>query len=222
MNSAAPNPTSGFTPGKIGLIAVLAVLLVGTIVYQFSGTSSSPPTYTKRASLANADDQANPTTASNQTGIALRAVGGKWPQISAAEASEFDPFAFPLALSKSSSQSAHSRSALQSLQVESSEHSANSNLTEHVGGKSPPSGGAGLAESRPEALKRRLEEQQAVAAELQRRGVGLVFQTSQGSVARLGDLEVRVGDVLNGLRVVEINADGIRLIPEAVDGSSPK
>ena len=213
MSSAASTATAGFTPGKIGLIALLAIVLVGTVVYQFLETSGSPRTYTKRASRSS--DEAAPASssapASDTRATVLRAIGGKWPQISVVEASRFDPFAFPEWMA---SRSANPRTSLQPLQIGSSGQSTNPDSTELSGGKTSPSSNGLLAESRPQEMKRRLEEQQAVAAELQRRGVGIVYQTSQGSVARLGDLEVRVGDVLNGLRVVEINADGIRLVSE--------
>ena len=224
MTSIAPHHPSGqlgFSPGKIALIAGLALILVGTIVYQFGGSDSGPATYTKRSQQSTeGGGAANSPTTGNLAPATIRAVGGKWPEISVLEASQFDPFAFPDALSASRSQSANAGALLQPLQVGSAGHSANANSSASPGAKSHPSAGDPHAESRPQEMKRRLEEQQAVAAELQRRGVGMIFRTSQGSVARLGDLEVRVGDVLNGLRVTEISADGIRLVPDVEDQES--
>jgi len=221
MKSTADNrfPANlGFTPGKLVLIAVLALVLVGTLVYQFIGTDAGPVVYTKRTPHPSQDETANSPTASGSNGApAIRAVAGKWPQISVSEASRFDPFAFPEELSPTRTQSANARALLQPLHVESAEDTANADSLELSHGKSPPSAGGHHPESRPQERKRRLEEQQAVAAELQRRGVGMIFRTSRGSVARLGDLEVRVGDQLNGLRVVEINSEGIRLVAEPED-----
>ena len=54
--------------------------------------------------------------------------------------------------------------------------------------------------------------QAGVLDELRREGVAFVVLSDSERVAMIGDRQVKVGDVLEGFRVAEINSDGIVLV----------
>ena len=66
-------------------------------------------------------------------------------------------------------------------------------------------GQAGPAAS-PSALRQRFES-------LASSGVAMVLVSEQGQAAQIGDRTVRVGDVIEGFRVVEITAQGVKFTP---------
>ena len=75
----------------------------------------------------------------------------------------------------------------------------------------------GNAEGGPDAPAEPISEQEqrtTLMASLQSQGVDLVLMTSRGKVARIGDLDVHEGDLLEGFRVVEIHSRGIVLAEE--------
>jgi hypothetical protein len=61
-----------------------------------------------------------------------------------------------------------------------------------------------------EMRRRRVE----LLASLRRQGVDMILMTPQGRVARVGDLSLRVGDVVEGLKVQQINSTGIVFVEE--------
>ena len=68
-------------------------------------------------------------------------------------------------------------------------------------------GGAGSEAGQVSDQQRRTE----LLASLRSSGVDMVLMGSHGKVAHIGDLKVREGDLLEGLRVVEIHSRGIVL-----------
>jgi len=50
-------------------------------------------------------------------------------------------------------------------------------------------------------------------ASLRAKGVDMIIRSPRGSVARIGDLSLRVGDVHEGLRVEEIGQRGVLFAP---------
>lgn len=58
---------------------------------------------------------------------------------------------------------------------------------------------------------REKQEQERLLAELRSKRVQFVFSNGSETVATVGDKTVRVGDVLNGFRVVAIDKDGVVL-----------
>jgi hypothetical protein len=55
------------------------------------------------------------------------------------------------------------------------------------------------------------EHRQQVVAQLQTKGVSMVFEQQGQMIAVVGDRQIRVGDVIDGLRVKEITSDGLVL-----------
>lgn len=203
MNQAE-TPPPPLTPTKLVTIALLAIVLVIVLVVQFSG--SSDPIVIKRrqprGSPGNNPEAANP---SRDPAPAVRV---HWPEIHREEVASFNPFQVPDNLQKKSP--LVSPQTTQPLQVAQSATSPPMETTEPVGallGLKPKD-----EQARIRAIERnsRLERTRAIASELQKQGVGMVLSTAAGAVARIGEQEVRVGDVINGvLRITEINADGL-------------
>lgn len=67
-----------------------------------------------------------------------------------------------------------------------------------------------------QAQKLREEREKALAA-VRERGVQMVLIDQKEQVAIVGDRAVRIGEVLEGFRVVAINSAGVTLSEEAVD-----
>jgi hypothetical protein len=65
----------------------------------------------------------------------------------------------------------------------------------------------------------RHRRQLARIASFRSRGVDMVLVTAQGRVARLGELSVREGDLVEGFRVVKIHSRGIVLAADAGEES---
>ncbi len=57
---------------------------------------------------------------------------------------------------------------------------------------------------------------------LQAKGVDMILRSPRGSVARIGDLSLRVGDVHEGLRVEEIGHNGIVFAPTVAGDVQPE
>lgn len=223
MNQPASASAFGFTPAKIGLVILLSVVLAGTLAFQFLGDGSQQVVVTNRNSQPGGEAVAPRASSPGSAEARGRTpmAHGKWAPMSLADATAFDPFAFPIALSKGKTAASNSEPLLQPLQLESAAQTATAHPPESSASKSNPSEGDGRADSRTPEAKRRLEEQRAIAAELQRRGVGVILRTSTGSIARIGDLELRVGDVVNGLRVAEIGPQGVRFVADADEARQP-
>ncbi|MCR4414712.1 MAG: hypothetical protein NUV77_20035, partial [Thermoguttaceae bacterium] len=69
------------------------------------------------------------------------------------------------------------------------------------------------SQGKRQALSQRKAEQDRTLAALRSAGVAAVFRGPVGSVAIVGRNLVRVGDELNGFRVVSIDPDGVLLAP---------
>lgn len=63
------------------------------------------------------------------------------------------------------------------------------------------------APSSPNALRARFDSLASV-------GVAMLLISEQGQAAQIGDRTVHVGDVIEGFRVVEINVEGVKFVPD--------
>ena len=57
------------------------------------------------------------------------------------------------------------------------------------------------------------EQEMAELAFLRQKGVAMILQNNAGVVAAVGDRTLKIGDVIDGYRVVEIGSDGVVLEP---------
>jgi len=64
------------------------------------------------------------------------------------------------------------------------------------------------------AMQEQAEMRRQALATLQEKGVGVVLQSGDELVAIIGSDTVRVGDVIDGFKVVDIGPDGVKLEPD--------
>ena len=197
MNTAMPRESAhertAATPTKLGLIVVLSVVLLAVLGYQLVGPKPSPPALRDALERRRTAKEGSPVeargVAPNRPVVAPvnpQARPKRWETVSLSDALLWDPFALPPAL----------RLALR---------------------KGQPAESAAAPEVDQREQNRRLELQrrrEATLAALREKGVGMILATRDGSVATVGSRQVKVGDVLDGLRVVEIGPSGIVLVEE--------
>jgi hypothetical protein len=197
----------GVTRGKLILIGVLAVVFVAVVYWNYFRDASagdatlvqaqSPPANRPAASAAKAAARPNPAAAARETKSPPPDQAASNPgEVNAASQREPWP-QFELAHAI-----AHDPFALpaQFPQLQPS-----------------PAQTAAIQTEELEAEKERAaaQERAATLAEIKRQGVKLVFQNGREYVARIGDKEVRVGDRIGGLRVVDISLHGVTLEGES-------
>lgn len=189
---------SHVTRGKLLLIGVLAVVLVTVVYWNYfrDGSRSSaaaktaakkPARSAKSAATASARPNRGRTNAGRDSPRhpAAARPPTTWPSIELAEVIAYDPFALPDAFPK------------------------------------PPPSVAGLVREntttpRPsEQTDLAAQERAVVISAIRQQGVQLVLRNGQEYVAKIGDRQVRVGDTIGGLRVVDISLRGVVLEGEA-------
>jgi hypothetical protein len=208
------------TPAKLAAIAVLALVLVAILVFQFSGPSEGA-SLKKRSPKSPVSVASDPAAASSTSPAGPHRL--RWPEIQREEVLAFNPFAIPEVLAKSNGTATAQTS--QPIQVSQASDSASAQPTVPNSGEPNPNPQAEQARMRAQERKSRINRIRATAAELQQRGVAVVMSTSAGAVARIGEDEVRVGDIINGvLRVVKITPQGIVIEeePEELPQTQPE
>ncbi len=172
----------GATPGKMVLIAVLAVVFVSVLVFQFTATEEPP------VPRENADASGNSESRPAENGSSvptsppdkgdLPKPDRQKPEIALEEVLLHDPFAVPAVLlpptGPSSADTAHG-------------------VPDKV---------------RREELRRKREQ---VLAAIREEGVQMVFLGKDGQAAIIGDRRVSIGDIFKGFRVTGIGSDGVTL-----------
>ena len=182
MPKLPESPKLRATPGKLALIAVLAVVLVVVLAVQFGGSlGAGPPRDADRDRESHrpgppgqlAVQAAQPSRDAGKGHDASR----PWPKLELAEVSAHDPFAVRTPVAK------------------------------------PPEPPATTAESEADRT-----QQDQLLEQLREQGVQAVIGGSRhGNAAVIGSQIVRVGDVLDGFRVVGIEADGVVLERSAAE-----
>jgi hypothetical protein len=176
----------GVTPGKLALVAVLAVVLV-TVIYQqmppADQVSSAEPTeqVPNSESRSSAKNLARQALATSQDARKKEAAEQEkeWPKIKLEHAIAFDPFSRP--------------DALKPDQKKSQEDDVTATNEELV---------------KRQAVRR--DREQALAL-VRQQGVQMVLYDQQERIAVVGDRVVRIGEELQGFRVVAIDDEGITL-----------
>ena len=194
------NGKRGPSRGKIVLIAILAVVLVGVLYIQFGGAgesvvSSEPagykprrPVVTLAAATAPAATTGDTKAAADNGAIAAVAFvdDARWKSPNLSDVIEHDPFALPATFPK----------------PELLEASA-------------ASGGDMVAAAAADDAKRladAIDQLQRQLAELQQLGVQVVVRERDQYVAMVGDRTLHVGDEINGFIVTEIDPqEGVRV-----------
>ena len=191
---------TGATPGKLALVAVLAVVLVVVLIVQFSGgeqppaagrtadkgdgaspaRSRRPPSEHSPARNSPAKEQPSPPRP--------RRLGKPWPRIPAEEAKQYDPFAV-------------------------------TELFVRFLAPAPknPETAAAKSQAELEQLQQWNKQLQDALAKIKLQGVTAILENENGAAAAIGDEVVRVGDIVVGFRVIEITKEGITLEPVTPD-----
>lgn len=188
MSKLLESSNLGATPGKLVLIALLAVVFVVVVAVQFGGSSSAKqtcppekhkaPTSRPPAQIAPRDVQPSPRPRSAQN------ASHQWPKSELNEVLGYDPFAAPASFF---------------------DHQNSANST----GKRELDDGPS---ARQEELARQRAEQDQFLEQLRKDGVKAVVGSAvNGRAALIAAQTVRLGDVLGGFRVIAIEADGVVL-----------
>ena len=188
----------GLRPGKAVVIGILSVLLLLVIIAQFGGKKERAalrPTARRTASeRSESTTQSVPTAPVN----AAKRSEKPWPTFDVAEIIASNPFMLPEVLRPF-------RQATKSLTASSEPGEAEANI-------------AATESARVREMRRRQAE---FMTSLRAKGVDMILRSPRGSVARIGDLSLRVGDVHEGLRVEKIGENGVVFTPAAAaDGQS--
>jgi len=185
---------TGVTPGKLALIGVLAVVLVGVLYLQFGGSnkkassSALPPTAaaespaSSQESIAAADAALVSATAKRKKTGTL----SSWQSPELASVVQYDPFALPASFPQSrqiDDETALAQGAAQTLD----------------------------ASAQQAALQAERTKSQSELKGLRQQGVDVILKRESEFVAIVGDQEVHVGDQINGFTVIAIDADGVRV-----------
>ena len=180
----------GATPGKLVLIGVLGVVLIGVLVFQFKSSPAAEQTgrharNDRRPTEEPAAEIASKDVPDPSGGPAEEKRPHQWPSSKLSDVLEYDPFATP-------SEFYAARDAA----------NATRRHRELEAGSS----------ARREELARRRAEQDQFLDQLQKEGVqAVVGSAGHGHAALVGSRTIRPGDVLGGFRVVAIEADGVVL-----------
>lgn len=195
MARRSKTPRGGLSPGKAIVIGILAVVLVFVIVAQFGGKQqrvATPPT-----ARPSARQRSESTTTSTQPAPApaLNRPESVWPTFDVAEIVASNPFVLPEALRP--------------------RREAVTNLTSS---SEPGEAEESVAAVEPAEAREMRRRQAEFMASLRAKGVDMILRSPRGSVARVGGLSLRVGDVHEGLRVEAIDQDRVVFAPDEIAG----
>jgi hypothetical protein len=193
MTQAPVQSKHAVTRAKLALVGLLAVVLVAVIGYQLRGRKPAPLVPRAEANQRQfaADSSAARTSDATPRGPARvapaqRRPRNKWPDIPLSEVIAHDPFTLPPALLAIASESDTAKP-----------------------------GPSSKAEPADQSHRQELERRRAdVLAAMRKKGVSMVLTSPGGTVATVGSLRLKVGDVVEGLRVAEIGPSGVVLIEE--------
>lgn len=188
---------AGVTPGKLALIAVLALVLGGVLYVQLAPQSSSsplPPQSHPAPPIADAtrkppfQDGATAAISTSQAPTPPRKKTGEvasWHSPELTPIVAYDPFALPAAFPKPA-------------EIDAQAAIAQSTTAEEVS-------------AQQEALEAERTKSEGELAGLRQQGVAVVIKKKNEWYAIVGDQEVHVGDQINGFTVIAIDAGGVRV-----------
>gem|GEM_PF-2292523 len=192
----------GATPGKLALVGVLGLVLVGSAVFNLGGGSSTSSS-NKLAATPRAPRRRPAATNKNTKTKAVsfekrpqREI--EWPNLSVAEAAAFDPFAKPKFLQPPPPPPPEPDPEPEPVEE----------LAEEELGPTPE-------EKKRVADTKAVEALRRTVVSLSDLGIEMIVSTPDGVMARIGGRDVKVGDVIEGLIVTRIDSEGIEVaLPE--------
>jgi hypothetical protein len=194
-----PGGKYGATPGKLILVSVLAVTLVAVVYWNYfrdgapaEGTTHiaaapAPEAADRKASAERRDRQAqSPSAPQNEAASGGKRERSAWPDFELARAAAYDPFAVPGLFPQPRTQFSSS------------------------------AGGEATDASSETATEEVMNARAAALEAIRQKGVTLILRNGREYVAKIGELEIRVGDRIGGFRVVDISLRGVTLEGEAL------
>lgn len=186
---------AGVTPGKLALIAVLAVVLGGVLYRQLGPTVKKSAAPTQFAAVTTdssssvetsnapaAEDSATDVTAPRKkTGTVT-----SWQSPELASIVQYDPFALPASFPQPQHADEEVAMAQSAAQAED-------------------------ATEQQAALEVERVKSEGELQGLRQQGVAVIIKKKKEYVAIVGAQEVHVGDQINGFTVIAIDADGVRV-----------
>jgi len=192
-------PSGALSLGKVALVGVLSVVLLVVIVAQFGGQKRG--NRRRPVSRRSAEEPAAPTSSSASTAPASEEKRAEtpWPTFNVADVVSSNPFMLPEVL-------VPRRETAQTLTSSSALGEAEATV---------------LAFESAELREMRRQQAEFMAG-LRAKGVDMILRSPRGSVARVGELSLRVGDIHEGLRVEEIGKDGVIFAPTSIAEGQPE
>ncbi len=192
MAKRSKRPNGGFAPGKMIAIGILSVMLLLAIVAQFGRRKKdvAEPAAPQTAAENSADETSSETAAPV---VATPREETTWPTFNLAKVVASNPFTLPEALRPA-------REAVTTLTPNSE----------------PWEDKASIAASESDGVREMRRRQAEFMTSLRSKGVDMILRSPRGSVARIGELSLRVGDVHEGLRVEAIGTNGVVFAPAVV------
>ena len=186
---------AGVTPGKLALIAVLAVVLGGVLYLQFgpaveksaapaqfAAATAHPSSATETPSAPAAEASANDVTAPRKkTGTVT-----SWQSPELSSIVQYDPFALPASFPQPQHADEEVAMAQSAAQAED-------------------------ATEQQAALEAERVKSEGELQGLRQQGVAVIIKKKAEYVAIVGEQEVHVGDQINGFTVIAIDAEGVRV-----------
>lgn len=199
MAKRSKTTSSGLSVGKVVVIGILSIVLLLVIVAQFGGRKERESVQPVARRKGSARSESTSSSAPTAQATAAKRSESPWPTFNLAEVVTSNPFMLPTALLPS-------RQAAQAL---------------------TPSATLGEAEETVPATEsaevREMRRRQAeFMAGLRAQGVDIILRSPRGSIARIGELSLRVGDIHEGLRVEEIGNNGVIFAPNSLVEGQPE
>lgn len=179
---------SGATPGKLALVAVLAVVLVGVLTVQVQNMATPVATAERRAAprqrpaAGPPKSQAAARAKADAAAMPFDEATAPWPDLSLEEVIAHDPFAVPAWIKPPPE---------------------TPDLVETPDQK-----------QQRQFAQQQQQEKAAALAKLRQQGTRIVVLTDGDKVARIGEHSVRIGDTIEGFRITDITTAGVVLSPE--------
>jgi len=209
----------GATPGKLALVGVLAVVLLGVLYSKYGDntdqaalpiapppapapskpvTPAPQPVETVSAPLATVNEPRKKTGATDN-----------WQSPALATVVDYDPFHLQASLQQADKdwELAQAAALQAKLVAERAKQLKEATLAKM----------AALEQAEQDRLAAIEAERKASESELQglrKQGVGVIIKKEKEFVAMVGDQEIHVGDEINGFTVVAIDANGVQLVKE--------
>jgi hypothetical protein len=193
-SSSALKQQAGVTPGKLVLIGVLTVVLAGVLYRQFGpARADAPPAAadapTRRApDIAQIKAHAGKNEKTADSGFGRKAdIVVHWPTPEIATVTQYDPFALPARFPQPKVLTAEGTVA-------------GDDTGEHEN-----------TASKAAAVDKQLEDYRAKLDALRHKGVQVIIKQHNEYAAMIGDQTYRVGDEIDGFKVISIDVDGVHI-----------